>query len=519
MTTEVEAPTSPAPTPSPLRHEPPAAFETLRAFLRDAAFREDEICRRLGIESLDQMRALRDGRPETPLLDALDVLIRLFLDNEPVSWDDATRLLPARGLDAMRSLGLVRDHRTDPSRAVGNVLLYPTESLYIASDVAALPDGDAARWWDLVYAAITTNTRTFMGTMPRTPCSAFLDLCAGTGVAALAAAAGFADHAWAIDVADRSTDFARFNARLNDLSNVTAVSGDLYAPVAGLTFDRIVAHPPYVPSRQTTLVYRDGGDDGEGVTRRIIAGLPQYLRPGGSFHCTCTAADRRDAPLEQRLRGMLGDAADEFDVAVVVTNEFDPTEYYVRLAIAGRGTWPEAEEWHRHFANLGVTKLVYATIAMVRHERSHAPFTVRRRAGSATGAKELQRLVRAAEESSADSALDRILDSRPFLPSHVSLESEHVREAEGWAVRSSGVTTKVPFDVRLPCPADMIGLLGQMDGTRTLRELYAEWSDPERPRDAALIDRLASYIHLLAVHGLVELDGTNGGVSTGGSVA
>ena len=54
----------------------------------------------------------------------------------------------------------------------------------------------------------------------------------------------------------------------------------------------------------------------------------------------------------------------------------------------------------------------------------------------------------------------------------------------------------------------MIGLLGEMDGTRTLRELYAEWSDPERLRDAALIDRLASYVHLLTVHGMVELDGT-----------
>jgi hypothetical protein len=69
----------------------------------------------------------------------------------------------------------------------------------------------------------------------------------------------------------------------------------------------------------------------------------------------------------------------------------------------------------------------------------------------------------------------------------VSLESEHVREAEGWAVRSSGVTTTVPFDVRLPCPTDMIGLLGEMDGTRTLRECTRVVRS-ERLRDAALID-------------------------------
>jgi SAM-dependent methyltransferase len=507
VTAAVDPRTGPVPTPSPLRLEPAAAFTTLRTFLHDASFREDELCRRLGIDSLDRFCALRDGRPATPLRDSLDVLVRLFLDNEPASWAEARELLPAPALEAMRSLGLVRDHRADASRVVSNVLLYPTESLYIASDVAALPDGEAARWWDLVYAAITTNTRTFMSTMPRSRCGAFLDLCAGSGVAALAAASSFADEAWAIDVADRSTDFARFNARLNDVSNVTALSGDLYAPVAGLTFDRIVAHPPYVPSRETTMVYRDGGADGEGVTRRIIAGLPDYLRPGGSFHCTCTAADRRDAPLEQRLREMLGSAADEFDIAVVVAQEFDPTEYYVRLAISGRGTWPEAEEWHRHFEGLGVTKLVYATIAIVRHMRPHAPFTVRRREGSATGAKELARLVGAAEESSSDFALDRILGSRPVMPAHVALESEHVVEDGGWAVRRCWLVSKVPFEVRLPCPSDMIAILGQMDGTRTVRELFAEWQKPEGMRDDALIDRLASYLHLSAAHGLVELDG------------
>ena len=506
MTATVDAPAL-QPTPSPLRVEPGAAIETVRASLRDSGFDETTICRRLDLESLDQFRAIRDGRPDVPPADALDVLIRLFLDNEPLSWSAATALLPAGAMEAMRTVGLVRDHRLDSSRAVSNVLLYPTQSLFIASDVAAVPDGEGARWWDLVYAAITTNTRNFLSTMQRSRREAFLDLCSGTGVAALAAASTFADHAWAVDVADRSTEFAQFNARLNGITNVTALTGDLYEPVAGLTFDRIVAHPPYVPSRETRMVYRDGGSDGEGVTRRIIAGLPDYLRPGGDFHCTCTATDRRDAPLEQRLRAMLGPAADEFDIAVVVTNEFDPTEYYVRLAIAGRGTWAEAEEWHSHFAALGVTKMVYATIAIVRHERPHAPFTVRRRIGSATGAEELRRLVRAAEESASAEALAATLDSRPFVPSHVSLQSEHARDDAGWAMRTCTLTTDVPFDVRLPCPPEMVALVGRMDGSRTVRELYAEASNSDALRENASIERLASYIHLLAAHGLVELQG------------
>jgi len=503
MTAAAEQPVSLAPTPSPLHLEPASAFDTLRSFLQEIGFEEDEACRRLDIESLDRFRALRDGRPDAAPVDAFDVLIRLFLDTEPMRWSEARALVPDAVMDALQALGLVRDHRDDPSRVVANVLLYPTESLYIASDVAALPDSDAPRWWDLVYAAITTNTRNFLATMPRDRCTAFLDLCSGTGVAALAAASRFADHAWAIDVAERSTEFARFNARLNAVDNVTMLTGDLYAPVEDLTFDCIVAHPPYVPARETRMVYRDGGSDGEEVTRRIIAGLPRHLRPGGSFHCTCTATDRTDAPLEQRLRAMLGESADEFDVAVVVRSEFDPTEYYVRLAIAGRGTWPEAEEWHHHFARLGVTKMVYALIAIHRHERGHAPFTVRRRAGSATGASELWRLVGAAEESASAVAFERLLDSRPALAPHVTLQSEHAREDGEWAVRSCLLTTTVPFDVRLPCPSDMVAVVGRLDGSQTVREIYAGLSQSDALHEDAAIDRLASFIHILGAHGFL----------------
>ena len=504
MTATADAPTM-EPTPSPLRHDSAADLETVRTVLRDAGFDESTICRRLDIDSLDQFRAIRDGRPDIAPQDALDVLIRLFLDNEPLGWTQIDALLPPGASDSLRRVGLVRDHRNDATRAVSNVLLYPTESLFIASDVAAVPDGEGARWWDLVYAAITTNTRNFMATMRRSRVEAFLDLCSGTGVAALAAASTFADRAWAVDVAERSTEFAQFNAALNGITNATPLTGDLYEPVAGLTFDRIVAHPPYVPSRELRMVYRDGGSDGEGITRRIIAGLADHLRPGGDFHCTCTATDRKEAPLEQRLRTMLGPAADEFDIAVVVTNDFDPTEYYVRLAIAGRGTWVEAEEWHHHFASLGVTRLVYATIVITRHVRPHAPFTVRRRLGSATGATELHRLVRAAEESASTEAYERVLDARPFLPAHVKLQSEHGRDESGWQMRTCMLSTDVPFDVRLPCPPEMVSLVGGMDGSRTVRELYAALSSGNALGADASLERLASFIHLLASHGVLEL--------------
>src|SRR5579885_3650218 len=138
---------------------------------------------------------------------------------------------------------------------------------------------------DIVFPAISRHTCQFLETLPQYPCEDLLDLCSGTGVAALVAVSRYARRAWAVDITERATRCAEFNILLNDLTQVTAIQGDLYAPLNGRMFDRIVAHPPYVPVMKPSKIYYDGGEDGERVTRAIIAGLPQHLKPGGSFYC------------------------------------------------------------------------------------------------------------------------------------------------------------------------------------------------------------------------------------------
>jgi hypothetical protein len=155
--------------------------------------------------------------------------------------------------------------------------------------------------------------------------------------------------------------------------------------------------------------------------------------------------------------------------------------------------------------------MVYATIAIIRHEHPHEPFTVRRRTGSATGATDIRRLVRAGEESASPGALDRLLDSRPRVLPHVSLDSRHIREDGDWAMQTCMLSTDVPFDVRLPCPPAMVPLIGQMDGSRTVRQLYTDLATTGTLADDASIDRLASFVHILVAHGLVELNRADGG--------
>ncbi|MEV1173225.1 putative protein N(5)-glutamine methyltransferase [Nonomuraea sp. NPDC049784] len=118
-----------------------------------------------------------------------------------------------------------------------------------------------------------------------------LDLCCGTGAMGAALAAGLERaelHATDLDPA--AVRCARRN-----LAAGHVYEGDLYEPLpASLRgrVDVVIASPPYVPSESVALlpsearlheplVALDGGGDGLDVVRRVIAGAPQWLAPGG----------------------------------------------------------------------------------------------------------------------------------------------------------------------------------------------------------------------------------------------
>ena len=75
---------------------------------------------------------------------------------------------------------------------------------------------------------------------------------------------------------------------------VKLLAGDLFEPLGSIrsALDLVVANPPYIPSAVLPTLPTevsafeprlalDGGPDGMAVIRRIIAGAPAALRPGG----------------------------------------------------------------------------------------------------------------------------------------------------------------------------------------------------------------------------------------------
>ncbi|GGW12687.1 methylase [Streptomyces capoamus] len=136
-----------------------------------------------------------------------------------------------------------------------------------------------------------------------------VDLCCGSGAlgAALAAALDDAEvHAADIDPAAvrcARRNLAPFGGRVHE--------GDLYGALpAGLRgrVGILTANVPYVPTADVALlpaeareheplVALDGGADGLDVLRRVAAGAPAWLAPGG---CLLTETSERQAPAALR---------------------------------------------------------------------------------------------------------------------------------------------------------------------------------------------------------------------------
>jgi SAM-dependent methyltransferase len=454
--------------PLPLRLGTPEQFAAVRELLAAANFTEAAICERLGIAAFTEFGPARRHRLFGDTLStAFDALAHLFLECVAISRAEAGARLGPEGLSALEELGLLAPDASDAARVVSPVGLAPTRSLWLVSDRG----GELAKLaGDVVYPAILENTQAFLSIIPETPCKNFLDLGAGTGVAALMAARGFAEHAWACDITARSAHFSEFNRRLNAIENVTVGQGDLYEPVEGQQFDRIVTHPPYVPVAKPTCVFRDGGEDGEQIIRRIVEGLPRHLAPGGRFYAQTLVSDREGEPAETRVRSWLGGAHAEFDVAIIAETAREPFDFIGRAMQRGTHYPEELRYWSASFQAMRVKYLVYGSIIVQRHETARDPFTIRFQKGPRSGPAETDWALRWYAEAYSASYLS-ILNSRLRLSPELTMAVLHKLSDGSLAPEEFLLRVKYPFDAECKIPRWCAALVLACDGVKTGAEI------------------------------------------------
>jgi release factor glutamine methyltransferase len=127
----------------------------------------------------------------------------------------------------------------------------------------------------------------------RTPPTVVVDLCCGTGAIGLA----IAHEVPGVELHAADLDPAAVACARRNLSPDQVHEGDLYDALPDHLRERVdvlVANAPYVPTDEIPLMppeardhehhlALDGGPDGLDVHRRIAAGAPRWLAPGGSL--------------------------------------------------------------------------------------------------------------------------------------------------------------------------------------------------------------------------------------------
>lgn len=157
-------------------------------------------------------------------------------------------------------------------------------SLRLATDAGVFSKGGLDRGTELLAEALEIG-----------PCELVLDLGCGVGVLGLVAARlTEGGRVVLTDVNERAVALARANVRANEARNAEVRQGDLYAPVADLTFDAIVCNPPLRAGRA--------------VVDRIVAGAPARLLDGGSLWLVARTRQGAES-LRERMRVAFGNAA------------------------------------------------------------------------------------------------------------------------------------------------------------------------------------------------------------------
>lgn len=464
-----------------LRLGSPEAFAAARDCLSRGQYEEHVIEERLGLDSIFDVSRLCDGRKTLagPVEDANAALIRLLIDGEPLQTSRAESLCGPAGIAALRELGVLVPAAGDASNLVAAALIAPVHGVWIAQDLPRRPTaaGTASTLpmaRDVVFAAVTDLTGQFLRTLDFAPGARVLDLCAGTGVAALIAARNGASEAYATDITERSVYFERWNAALNGFSNVRGIRSDAWDALAGETFDRVYAHPPYVPALTHVYDYRDAGEDGEHVSRRIVQGLPAHLRPGGRAAITCALTDRRGASIEQRIREWLGDAAAEFDLVLLQQRDWDALHAFRNITRQKEG-FAGAEPWLEHFHRLGIERFVLCSFELRRDAKGRPPITVRRRAGAHLDAAAVDYAYRWARHlSTGQSPETRLEGQRPRVLPGTQLRVGRRLDARGhWQEIGEAVVTDYPVAAAVDLPPGATKLLELCDGTRDVPTLHA----------------------------------------------
>lgn len=188
---------------------------------------------------------------------------------------------------------------------------HEVQGLWVFTDPLVPQDRRAADYLDPLWEG-----RTVAGLLIGRRQGSALDMGSGCGVLTLALARD-AGTVIGVDINPRAIEVGELNALLNGVQGIAFRHGDLFGPVAGLRFDRIVFNSP---TNREGPAFRNLLEAGEGVLARFFHELPGHLAGDGICQVNLGTTDRPDDGFLERLGRWLGSEATSMQ-AVLLTRE------------------------------------------------------------------------------------------------------------------------------------------------------------------------------------------------------
>jgi hypothetical protein len=265
----------------------------------------------------------------------LHTLVKLFVLDQWQTEDDAAAALHPVGVDECARAGLVE---RGPRGLRARVRFDVHKERLLAHD--RYEPGRADLRADHVLGtngpALTLDSLSVRRRVGST-----LDLGVGGGVQSLLCAE-HSERVVGTDMNPRALEFARFNAAVNDVSNLELRQGDLFEPVRGERFDLVVCNPPYVISPEARLAFRDSGRPADGICEEVVRRAPEHLEEGGYatvlLNWAVRAGEEWSAPLRRWVAGsgcdawlLHSDTQDPLSYAAVWNRGRDAADYEASL--------------------------------------------------------------------------------------------------------------------------------------------------------------------------------------------
>lgn len=402
---------------------------------------------------------------------AFHTLARLFFLDAPVTPEAlAEAVAPARARQLFDA-GFAREG-ADGVR--GQVRIEEHRGLLVCSDFVEESGGVAP---DHVLGVAPSAVSLAAMTLPRSVDSV-LDLGTGGGIQALLASR-YAERVVATDICPRALNFAAMNARLNGIENIEFRTGSFLEPVAGETFEQILANPPYVISPLARFIHRDGGLGGDGVSELLARGVPEHLEEGGFAVVLLNwGHDTEDDWAERPGTWTKGSGC---DVRWIRFADHDALTYaatWLRQEAQGDAAAAagQLDDWMKYYESAGIGRISYGAVMMrkrsgvrnwARFEDIPIDITLNPCGGQIERLFDAEDLLRDLPDEA------HLLDQRLRVHPDHYVEQRLAARGEGWELDAIKlhVTSGMDFCANIDPPT--MQFLAGLDGTRTVREACA----------------------------------------------